>query len=388
MKLWRRLPRWIRALTIFLVAYFAADVFTFAWTQAAHFRWASDDPSILSARQRTLMAARERSLQAGIPHFVQHSHRWVLGIAAVVYGLKRSSYNHPARMPRYKEWLRATPWQAPMPLPLGPPTFQWWDGLVVVVALALNFWNARLPWQVLIFTGCTAYAFGSLTLLLGTERKREAYSVTLGLSLILWSVPHVTAMLAVSVAIAAIAHEGLRRSLYGFPWEGPAKVETNEPWPLPIYENVNPQIPFEKAVFTVVLITSWLGGLTHFFNFQTTTVAFLSAVIGLVSCLIRLTIYCANYKPPLTFLSRILRFRLVIPGYDQALVVPLAGAILAVALPLELYRSGFTSPAIAVSAIGPTLLLLFTGGPALRVWQLTGYHYYSNQQTKRASAEG
>src|SRR6185369_3412165 len=107
-------------------------------------------------------------------------------------------------------------------------------------------------------------------------------------------------MFVVAVAIAAIAHEGLRRSLYGFPWDSPTKVESIEPWPLPIYENVNPQVPFKKAVLTVVLLTSWLGGLTHFFNFHTTTVTFLSAVIGLVSCLIRLAIYCGNYKPPLT----------------------------------------------------------------------------------------
>jgi hypothetical protein len=379
MKTFRRLPRWVRALSVFLIAYFAVDVITFAGMLVFHYWWSSQDPMIL--------AVRGPRVRADLHQTVLHIHRWVLGISAILYGFRRSSHNHPARMPGYKQWLKSTPWHAPMPLPLGRPTFQWWDGLVVVLAAGLNYWNAGLPWEVLIFSGCTAYALGTLGMLVGTGRKHEAYSVALGLSLILWVVPNVTVMLLLAISMTAIAHEGLRGSLYGFPWELTTAAVPEEPWPMPIYDNVNPRVPPRKAAFTAVLLASWAGGLVHFFGLRPSTVAFFSAIICLLACLIRLSIYCGSYSPPLTLSARIRHLRLILPGYDQALVVPLGAALLGVALPAALYQNHSPAPAIAAASIGATALLLFTGGPTLRVWQLTGYHCYASAGIKRPAME-
>jgi len=370
----------VQALSVFLIAYFAVDVLAQSLILLFHVRYGAAHPL-------SMLAPRERAMRTEMHEMVLHVHRGVLYVAAVIYGFKRSAHNHPARMPKYKEWLRATPWHAPMPLPLGSPTFQWWDGLVVALAAGLNHWNAGAPWDLLFLVGCTAYAFSALPMMTATGRKWEAYTLALGLSLLIWAVPNVMVMLALSLAMAAIGHEGARRSLYGFPWDPKGKVPPEDPWPMPIYEDVKPIMPARTVVLTVVLVCSWLGALAHVFHFQASNVAIFSIVVGLLGCLIRWGIYCGSYKPPLTLWARIASGRFVLPGYDQALLVPSTAIVLAVGLPVALYQYHFPAPAVAVLSIGPTLLLLFMGGPRLRVWQLTGYHCFSSG-TKPVDADG
>ena len=174
--------------------------------------------------------------------------------------------------------------------------------------------------------------------------------------------------------MAVIGHEGLRQSLKSFPWEKAAKHQQKDPWPLTIYEDFEPRITHRQAASTVVMLTSWLGAIFYQSMATMSNVMLWTAMICLLGCVCRWATYCGAYRPPLTLLGRILRGRPILPGYDRALIVPWMGLVLTAGVPIELFRWGLPAPAIGMISVGIVLFVLMTGGPVLRVWQLTGYH--------------
>jgi len=363
----RRLPRWIPAVAIFLVIYFATDaVCEVALRWFMHWTVTADPTMTLRKYEILHEAVRELTLRA---HYV------VLTLGAIAYGFYRSVKNHPAGSPGYKQWLKSTPWRAGMPLPLGPATVRWWDGLVVAGALALNHWTGESPWFMVILPCLISYSIGSLLMLLTVGQARDAYAIAFGGSLIAWAAPHPFVMLGVAVVLCLIGHEGLRKSLTTFPWEGAEKKKGNsDPWPLAIYEDVGPRVGFGEAFLGVALAMSWYGALIYQLQAKEETVVMEAVIAAIGVSVIRWLVYCGTYRPPLTLLGRILRMRLILPGYDQALVIPWITLLVGITVPFALNEVGMPAAVVGIVSVGLTLMIALTGGPNLRVWQLTGYH--------------
>jgi hypothetical protein len=359
---------------LFLAIYLATDAvgelalrWFMHWTVTA-------DPTLTLRKYEVLREAfRELTLRA---HYV------VLTLGSIIYGFYRSVKNHPAGSPGYKKWLKSTPWHAGMPLPLGPAMIRWWDGLVVAGALALNHWTGESPWLLVILPCLISYSIGSLLMLSTVGQARDAYAIAFGGSLILWAAPHPFVMLGVAVVLCLIGHEGLRTSLTTFPWEETEKKKvSSEPWPLPIYENAGPRVGFGEAVLGVGLAMSWYGALIYQLQAKGETVVMEAAIAAIGAGVIRWLVYCGTYRPPLTLLGRIVRMRLILPGYDQALVIPWLTLLVGITVPITLNEVGGPPPVVGMMSVGLTLMIALTGGPNLRVWQLTGYHRMTGGST-------
>jgi hypothetical protein len=89
---------------------------------------------------------------------------------------------------------------------------------------------------------------------------------------------------------------------------------------------------------------------------------------------VRFVSYVFGHLPPAGIRARIRTRRLIIPGYDQVLLVPLIGAVAGVALLLAAnYLWGLPSWSAGL-IIGAALFYNLTARPSFAEWHLTGHH--------------
>jgi hypothetical protein len=93
-------------------------------------------------------------------------------------------------------------------------------------------------------------------------------------------------------------------------------------------------------------------------------------LLGLVLS-VRLCIYCANYRPPISLWGRILTLRWIVPGYDRVFLTPLATLGLGLTLPYALFKMHLDPALVLGLSLPPFLIAGMLGGPALWQWRLT-----------------
>ncbi|QDT70325.1 hypothetical protein MalM25_32720 [Planctomycetes bacterium MalM25] len=149
-----------------------------------------------------------------------------LSVLAGYYGLMRALVFHPALDYRYHEWLKATPWEPGHPLPKGPLTPVWQDGVVLTTLTVVNAFYAPLTERpegtALGPSLCMAagMTLGWTAANLVTRNLLAVYAVLLtfpavGLLLIDRGLTGIAIAL---VTTAVVAYSGVVRGMKGYPW--------------------------------------------------------------------------------------------------------------------------------------------------------------------------
>ncbi|QEH36842.1 hypothetical protein OJF2_54270 [Aquisphaera giovannonii] len=318
----------------------------------------------------------------------------LVGLATLVLGSYRVLAFHPFYLRSYRKWLEQTPWTIHKPLPLGPISLTWADGIAVglLVILTLNrlethairictlFLIAHAVWLALTFwpTG------------IGTQGYLCVFG--LGFCVRFWHEPW--ACLAAAVVASLVAHAGLRRSLARFPWRGHAAeyltihgpdLEELVGWPCgwpfdQLYRDVRIAGRFRMNTADAILVSmlaGWaafcLAGLHHDSDERGGFALVMQVPCMLFVPLLRLGIYVGCYRPPVSLVGRIRSGRWIIPGYDRCLAAPLLAMLCGGATVLVL-RKWLPTEVAASIAICTIMLISLASPPGLREWRLTGAH--------------
>jgi hypothetical protein len=97
---------------------------------------------------------------------------------------------------------------------------------------------------------------------------------------------------------------------------------------------------------------------------------------AVIAALLRLAIYCSGLAPSFNLWGRFASGRMVVPGFDQVFVTPLTVIILAIAGGGLIRHAGSWDQAATAFIVALLWFVLFSGGPTLRRWVLTGQHRY------------
>jgi hypothetical protein len=99
-------------------------------------------------------------------------------------------------------------------------------------------------------------------------------------------------------------------------------------------------------------------------------------LFAVVAALIRLAVYCASVTPSFNLWGRVASGRLLVPGFDKVLLTPFAAVLVAIVGGMIIRRSGSWYPVAESCVIALIWYVLFSGGPTLRNWILTGQHRF------------
>ena len=325
----------------------------------------------------------------------------ILVVSAGMYALYRLWRFHPACNQAYAAWLKLSPWTADKPLPLGPIHLVWQDATVIGALTALAQWHAHVDpaWPVAAFA---AVYLGGLTLLLAFTRRWSA-CLLLGFLWPALMLPGVDGAPRVVLAttIVAVIWWGQRMCLRAFPWE--FLISSNRPTSSILQVEIRIDslsgTPATRTPFSVGWPFVALSPKVQCYSIPTLTSISLSALIGwwsfcAIKCLkieplpevilflallaagIRLAIYCSGLTPSFNVWGRIASGRIVVPGFDRVFLTPLAVVLLAIVGGMIVRCSGAWYPATESCVLALIWFMLFSGGPTLRNWILTGQHRF------------
>jgi hypothetical protein len=213
------------------------------------------------------------------------------------------------------------------------------------------------------------------------------------------------------VAIIVVIWWGHRQSLKTFPWnfinkfgnsgaflqtEIRAERLTGSPsggnpfnvgWP---FLALSPRVKFYSVPWPAAIA---LGALFGWWSFCFITVSQMDPVPELilvfaVCCAVgRLLIYCSNLTPSFNVLGRLSSGRLIVPGFDQVFVTPLAAILVAIGGGAIIERSGKWYPAAESMVIALMWYVIFAGGPNLQSWIITGWHRFKVPRRSAANKQ-
>jgi hypothetical protein len=309
--------------------------------------------------------------------------------AAFLFGVFRASAYNPFARTHYRIWLHTTPWRRGRRLPLGPIFLVAQDMVLlgVATALAWQVYGERALQIPVLFL--FVYLFGIATTLRRAGERGLSYVVWAGLGGIAYFAPDWQAALPMAAAVYAPAAFGLWRALGTLgrdmtietPPEKTATIggEGFLGWP---YDALGPKfsrcprIEFFDAV-CVSLLAGWLFFVagSHFGADRIHVSILVLYAAGAIGPLVRLGFYTTGYKPPISLWGRLATGRLLIHGYDQALVAPLLAAAMTCMIPLlGLWGLQLDDRIVFPVTVTVVLFILTAMGPDLKKWRLTGNH--------------
>ncbi len=336
---------------------------------------------------------------------VKHIRMFILGGTACAIAIYRLWRFHPACSPAYAAWLKLSPWTAGRPLPLGPVHPVWQDAAMIAALAALARWHAQVDPSIPVIAFALTYLIG-MTLLLAYTRT-WSYCLILGFlwpSLILpimkgWPAAGPLAAMVVAVCL------GYRESLRRFPWTflpDPRRTREagadsllqaeirigglgSEPgmrgsagvgWP---FLALSPKADFpsisNSTSFWISLLVGWWAycAITSF-EIERSAAGIL--LFSMMAAIFRLTFYCSGVTPSFSVWGRLASGRIIVPGFDKVFLTPLAVVLAGVVGGIIIRLSGAWYPVAEAGVIALVCLVLFSGGPTLRRWKLTGWHRY------------
>lgn len=315
-------------------------------------------------------------------------------LAAALYGGFRVIAFHPVYRPNYRVWLEATPWTSRKPLPVGPVSLVWEDGVVLSLLCLLHLVQPELEPMRLLGLFLLVHQGCFVPVLAMTGGWLSAYLVVFGLGLVVRLWPDPTLALAAAIVVTVVGHVGLLRSLARFPWprfqQDPAapgwgvswtsREQLNCGWP---FDQLKPKnITYMKlarrdGVLIGLLLGWWVFACQGLITDPQERAGFgllawfYAAGILLVG---RIGHYLANYRPPLNLWGRIVTFRWIIPGYDVVWIGPLLMIILPLLIGIELKRADIPLEYAPPLCVAASALAALNVGPGLERWRLTGRH--------------
>jgi len=318
-----------------------------------------------------------------------------LAFTALAYGGYRVVAFHPFYRPGYHVWLSRTPWTSRKPLPLGPVSWVWEDGLILGGLAALCRIDGNLDPALIVAIALVSHAIVLTPALFLTGAWAFAYATAFVLGLAAWLAPIPWALLAAAVGANLLGQIGFRRSLARFPWypewqnrwwafltpkTGEDRSRTLCGWP---YDTLRPhltdlpRIDLTDAVLISMLAGWWLFALGSLIPDPKNREIMLLCVglggISVFSCG-RLLLYVSGHVAPISLWGRIATFRWIIPGCDQIWIGPASSALALCGGLAAWQRWGV--PADEALPIGFALMifLALSSPPSLRRWRLTGRH--------------
>lgn len=322
---------------------------------------------------------------------------------SVWLGARRVSDFHPLFHPKYREWLRLTPWTSRLPLPLGPlhliPQDALWLALIWSVWHDPQISPLYLP-LVFLASYLGVVCFG----LAATSESGVGWLLAFGLGEVVrqWHEP--LAALVIACWLYFAAWIGLRRSMARFPW--PAA------WPLGAMQVATWQQPRQWLGWPLDQLLVRRGDLGRRPILKLAAVSLLLGWWAYCSCslvtnpldadyamrlllLITLTTavprrvlrYWIDYRAPISLWGRLWTLRWIIPRYDHILVTP--ALILLVASLLPLVLAAWQVPMLAAQAatISLVVFLALAMPPSLERWRLSGFFRIVPGGTNRAEFE-
>ena len=262
------------------------------------------------------------------------------------------------------------------------------------------------------------FAFGKtyligMTLLLALTRTWPAV-VALAFLWPAMLLPGVTGWpeMVIIAAVVIVITWGHRQCLRSFPWHpmsnanqfnaaagGKSALNTDiripglegEPyymgWP---YLMLSPKFNRKPVTTTTSLCLSALAGWWTYCFIKCTDMEVepgLVLVIAVGAGLVRLAIYCGKVAPPFNVLGRLASGRILLQGFDQVFLAPLAAILIGVGGGMIIQRSGGWYPVAESGTIALVGCVLLTGGPTLRDWMLTGRLRFRTPSAKNASGQ-
>jgi hypothetical protein len=334
------------------------------------------------------------------PGAVQVLQTALLCLAAGLFGLGRVVGFHPYLSSSYRDWLKTTCWHVGKPLPLGPVTLTWFDGLLLAVAMGL-VWHAGIltPLAVPIAFSAT-YLFVVAYSLIREGPRGYGYALVCGLGGMLLYGAQPAEALAVAGCAHVVAYFGLRRSLMRLPNYEPVwadtlladasmpslrKVEaqpTTAGWP---FGYLCPKPSRQQlSVFDAVCIATlagWLFFCGTAFESQwgdnmpqrdADVGRYLFQAILSLAPLFRLVTYSNDCRPAISLLGRLATGRFLLPRYDRVYAAPLlAWFVIWGVGPLVIDRLGLSLSVSLPIVLTLALLATLVPGPSYRDWVLT-----------------
>ncbi len=331
--------------------------------------------------------------------------RWILGVAAVFWGVRRVAAFHPWYNGDYRRWLGQTPWTSRKPLPMGPVVPTWGDGLYLATILLLS----TIAPEPGLLRYVALFVIGHVAAIVPTIRKEDApiRAVTIaGLGLAVRHFYSPPVCLAAGVAVYLLAYQGLRRSLDRFaetpePYRLSHENVTGDPlvdqlnavgWPYgPMLVDTQDTRPWPRldTAILCLLVAWWIDCLAALFVDPQRRLAFLALVSSIFELftLLRLGAYVQGCAPPISFWGRIRTMRLIIPGYDRIWVGTICGLLAGPMTVALLAGLGAPMEARLSAACGMVLLVLILTPPSLRRWRLTGAYRLDPMKARQAGKQ-
>jgi hypothetical protein len=331
----------------------------------------------------------------------------ILIAAAAAYGFHRVASFHPIFHTDYRDWLAGTPWTRSKPLPLGPLRLVWQDVLIVGL-LCLAQYDAIAHRALVPTAFCIGYHAAMAIACVCTTEKAWAYVLGFLTALIVRLLVDPLYALVAGVALYGVSLAAIRAMLDGFPWENAYAIKEMRKrlaarqhgqqrkrtswtevfvrdglderlgWPFGVIDTHDPGIQVSRldGFLASLLVGWWVHALLAlipqepggFLGFMVMAYLLIGGVGG------RLGIYCAHYRPPISFWGRIATGRLFIRGYDQVWIGPLATLVAGMAIPLGGVYANLPASLYMPAAFVITLSLLVGAEPSLRGWRTTGNH--------------
>lgn len=322
---------------------------------------------------------------------------WML--AGLVYGFLRVLRSHPFYQPAYATWLLATPWRPGLPLPGAPALPVWQDAATLAVMVAAGALHVGGFAPLLLFPPVVGAALAFVPVAIFLRYRSVVYGQLAIAIAILCGFDLDIAVSMLWVAWLLLLFYGLRRSIREFPWGlsnsgelaalmtrfvGIGSGRTRFAAPLfetrllnkaclhgdwrnpfgklqvlgwPLCRLLPYRIPRQIHGAEVLFLCLITGAVC--LTGRVSTAAFVYASLA------RAFIYCAAvpFKPPITFIGRIVTGRWIIPRHDRIYVAPLLSAACFTVLPPVLMRHAQLSEpaACAISGALGTLILCKLG---------------------------
>jgi len=328
----------------------------------------------------------------------------LLSFGALVYGVFRASFFHPALSSDYRAWLRQSPWTPQQALPKGPVHLVWQDAMILGLFFAMP---AAYAWPKICYVPAAFLVGYGATLTLVNWQTSEDLAVQTaivlaGVIVLLLPIPWAT-LLAVSAA-AAIAIAGALHSFGDFPWDASfcrrrlPKLQSipqsltatypEEPYhALSAVPLLGPRVGIAEAA-SYSAMTGWLAWTMAFHardDFQfAPTMAF---IVTWACCCLgvgRAVRYANSRWWPISLPGRILALRVAImPRYDRILVAPLI--TMAVGLLVYPLHRWLDAPMLLVGPLVLALAVFITlaAPPTLEQWHFTGHYRLNDKLTQR-----
>lgn len=343
--------------------------------------------------------------QAVSPNFFVARDVACLAVAAYL-GFYRVSAFHPLFDSEYLSWLWLTPWRYDKPLPRGPLHLVPQDLLLVGLLAALLLHRPVVPLVLVPLTFLLAYYLVLAISMWCVDLRWGGYGLSALVGLVMVTAyQSPPAALGLAGLIYIPVYAGIRRSLATFPWAARASAlrkgaarqwqiftaghrqhgtvavnfefpETEVQWPFNLLHAQvrSPLFGKDDRLALALLVGWWSWVVLSAPGAEGLAIGIgpmlYITLLGLVLA-VRLSIYCGNFRSPISFAGRICTMRWIIPGYDRVFLTPLATLGLGIVFPIALARMQLPAALILSLSMPPFLIAAMLGGPSLKQWQLT-----------------